>query len=91
MSKISKKYLSESEIIKSLQYSALYHDREFNYDNTRFATIIDGKKFYDKMVASNSKFGHFKTSDEVVIEANRFFYTHPLLNYSVWGLYKEKC
>ncbi|WP_280990895.1 hypothetical protein [Lactiplantibacillus carotarum] len=86
MPKISKNYLSEAEIIKSLQYSGLYHDRTFNYDNSRFGTIIDGKKFYNKMISINSNFGHFKTSDEVVIEANRFFYTHVLANYSAWGI-----
>ncbi|WFC04254.1 hypothetical protein [Lactiplantibacillus pentosus] len=75
MTQSNKKVLSKSEIISNLNNDGLYRDldNDFSIEKTRYATITDGKKFYDKVTSLDSNmFTHCIDKIDVLKKANAF-------------------
>jgi len=73
MTQSNKKGLSKSEIINSLNFDGLYID--FPIEETRYAAIIDGNKFYDKVTSLYpNTFTNCIDDNDVLRNANAFYF-----------------
>ncbi|WP_436646533.1 hypothetical protein [Lactiplantibacillus plantarum] len=89
MTEVNKEYMSKNEVIKSLSDTPISLDVE--NDGTRVGTIVDGEKFYNKMLLFDpDRFTHCKNDNEVTVAANKDLGVKDKLNAAEWGIEKEK-
>ena len=89
MKEVNKEYMSKDEVIKSLSGTPISLDVE--NDGTRVGTIVDGEKFYNKMLLFDpDRFTHCKNDNEVTVAANKDLDVKDKLNAAEWGIEKEK-
>lgn len=89
MTEVNKEYMSKNEVIKSLSDTPISLDVE--NDGTRVGTIVDGEKFYNKMLLFDpDRFTHCKNDNEVTVAANKDLDVKDKLNAAEWGIEKEK-
>jgi len=89
MTEVNKEYMSKDEVIKSLSGTPISLDVE--NDGTRVGTIVDGEKFYNKMLLFDpDRFTHCKNDNEVTVAANKDLDVKDKLNAAEWGIVKEK-
>lgn len=89
MTEINKEYMSEDEIIKSLSDTPISLDVE--NDGTRVGTIVDGEKFYNKMLLFDpDRFTHCKNDNEVTVAANKALDVKDTLNADDFGIELEE-
>lgn len=89
MTEINKEYMSEDEIIKSLSDTPISLDVE--NDGTRVGTIVDGEKFYNKMLLFDpDRFTHCKNDNEVTVAANKALDVKDTLNADDLGIELEE-
>lgn len=89
MTEVNKEYMSNDEVIKSLSDTPISLDVE--NDGTRVGTIVDGEKFYNKMLLFDpDRFTHCKNDNEVTVAANKDLDVKDKLNAAEWGIEKEK-
>ncbi|EYR71885.1 MULTISPECIES: hypothetical protein [Lactiplantibacillus] len=89
MTEVNKEYMSKDEVIKSLSGTPISLDVE--NDGTRVGTIVDGEKFYNKMLLFDpDRFTHCKNDNEVTVAANKDLDVKDKLNAAEWGIEKEK-
>lgn len=89
MTEINKEYMSKDEVIKCLQNTGLYLDPSL--EGTRAGTIVDGEKFYNKMLSFDpDRFTHCKNDNEVTVAANKGPAVVTDSNAAEWGIEKEK-
>ncbi|AMV63800.1 hypothetical protein [Pediococcus damnosus] len=85
MTEINKEYMSKDEVIKSLSDTPIGLDVE--NEGTREGTIVDGEKFYNKMLLFDpDRFTHCKNDNEVTIAANKVLDVKDKLNADEWGI-----
>jgi len=89
MTEVNKEYMSKDEVIKSLSGTPISLDVE--NDGTRVGTIVDGEKFYNKILLFDpDRFTHCKNDNEVTVAANKDLDVKDKLNAAEWGIVKEK-
>ena len=89
MTEVNKEYMSKDEVIKSLSGTPISLDVE--NDGTRVGTIVDGEKFYNKILLFDpDRFTHCKNDNEVTVAANKDLDVKDKLNAAEWGIEKEK-
>ncbi|TYA04143.1 hypothetical protein FXE15_11005 [Lactobacillus sp. CAB1-7] len=90
MTEVNKEYMSKAEIIKCLQNTGLYLGPSL--EGSRVGTIVDGKKFYNKMLLFDpDRFTQCKNDSDVTWEANKGPAVNGLLNVAdEWGIESEK-
>lgn len=85
MTEINKEYMSKDEVIKSLSDTPISLDVE--NDGTREGTIVDGEKFYNKMLLFDpDRFTHCKNDNEVTVAANKVLDVKDKLNADDLGI-----
>ncbi|AMV68174.1 Hypothetical protein ADU72_0018 (plasmid) [Pediococcus damnosus] len=85
MTEINKEYMSKDEVIKSLSDTPIGLDVE--NEGTREGTIVDGEKFYNKMLLFDpDRFTHCKNDNEVTVAANKVLDVKDKLNADEWGI-----
>ena len=71
MTEVNKEYMSKDEVIKSLSGTPISLDVE--NDGTRVGTIVDGEKFYNKMLLFDpDRFTHCKNDNEVTVFVDKY-------------------
>lgn len=89
MTEINKEYMSKDEVIKSLSDTPIGLDVE--NEGTREGTIVDGEKFYNKMLLFDpDRFTHCKNDNEVTVAANKGLDVKDKLNADEWGIKSEE-
>lgn len=89
MTEVNKKYMSKDEVIKSLSGTPMSLDVE--NEGTRVGTIVDGEKFYNKMLLFDpDRFTHCKNDNEVTVAANKDFGVKDKLNADDLGIELEE-
>lgn len=85
MTEINKEYMSKDEVIKSLSHTPIGLDVE--NEGTRKGTIVDGEKFYNKMLLFDpDRFTHCKNDNEVTVAANKVLDVKDKLNAANLGI-----
>lgn len=89
MTEINKEYMSKDEVIKSLSGTPISLDVE--NDGTRVGTIVDGEKFYNKMLLFDpDRFTQCKNDSDVTLAANKGPAVVTDSNAAEWGIEKGK-
>lgn len=89
MTEINKEYMSKDEVIKSLSDTPIGLDVE--NEGTREGTIVDGEKFYNKMLLFDpDRFTHCKNDNEVTVAANKGLGVKDKLNAANLGIELEE-
>lgn len=89
MTEVNEEYMSKGKIIKSLLGTPISLDVE--NEGTRVGTIVDGEKFYNKMLLFDpDRFTHCKNDNEVTVAANKALDVKDKLNADDLGIKLEE-
>lgn len=89
MTEFNKEYMSKDEVIKCLQSTGLYLGPSL--EGTRVGKIVDGEKFYNKMLLFDpDRFTQCKNDSDVTLAANKGPAVVTDSNAAEWGIEKGK-
>lgn len=89
MTEFGKEHMSKAEIVECLRGAGLYANPVL--EGTRLATIVDGEKFYNKIISIYpNTFTKCKNGIDVTIAANNGPAIDDIVNVDEWGIEREE-